>query len=576
MTCGPILGRELLTLARRGATFRRRCLFTGVLLLEFLLLFVGLAYLNPIFFTIRGMVFLGYIAFGIATQCQVVLAFWLVPACVAAVIAEEKERRTLTGLLTTRLSSAEIVLGKLAAGLLQYATCLAAGMPIMLLLPLLGGVDPWLVVLLYAGTVTTAFFLAGLSIVVSTAARRGVRAFGETILWAGLWCGGPMLVQFLVPRSLPWLWPWVYRINEWGLASSPTGLLLVALGAGPGWRLLESLYWMIGLQLAAGSLLIAWAIARFRAACRDHEEGDDRKRRRDPFRLLYVRRPRSGDDPVLWKELHTARPRGFEAVLGMLIGLGLAVLIGYGTYRFAQPAFLELYANGLGRAASDQRRTEFNEFLRILTSWVEFFTLLIAAGVAAEGVATERARGTWDGLIATPLDGRVILRAKMLGAAWKVRWGVIQLGVLWSVGLLAGAVHPLSFAAAVVLLGAATWFMVALGTFMSLVARDTAQASNYTLIPVLLLLGSFIVWYLPVRPASILMGIGSAPFVNWLTLLSYREIAAIPPGVLPAWLLGAAGHAVGAAGLSRAACARFDRAVGRPMRAEGAPGQSVT
>src|SRR5262245_32094118 len=90
MTCGPILGRELLTLARRGGTFRRRCLFTGVLLLEFLLLFVGLSYVNPIFFSIRGMAFLGNIAFGMAAQCQVLLAFWLVPACVAAVIAEEK------------------------------------------------------------------------------------------------------------------------------------------------------------------------------------------------------------------------------------------------------------------------------------------------------------------------------------------------------------------------------------------------------------------------------------------------------------------------------------------------------
>ena len=202
MASGPILRRELLTAARRGWTYRRRCSFAGALLVVLLLFFGLFSYMKGQELSIREMAAVSSYVFGLAAQCQIGLTIWLVPACVAAVIAEEKERRTLTGLLTTRLSSAEIVLGKLAAGLLQYATCLAAGMPIMILLPLLGGVEPWLVVLLYAGTATTAFFLAGLSIVISTAARRGVRAFGETILWAGLWCVGPMLVQFFVPRSL--------------------------------------------------------------------------------------------------------------------------------------------------------------------------------------------------------------------------------------------------------------------------------------------------------------------------------------------------------------------------------------
>ena len=60
-------------------------------------------------------------------------------------------------------------------------------------------------------------------------------------------------------------------INQWLLASSPSGVLLTAFGVGPGWRFFDSVFWMIGLQLAAGSLLIAWAVARFRPACRDHE-----------------------------------------------------------------------------------------------------------------------------------------------------------------------------------------------------------------------------------------------------------------------------------------------------------------
>ena len=171
----------------------------------------------------------------------------------------------------------------------------------------------------------------------------------------------------------------------------------------------------------------------------------------------------------------------------------------------------------------------------------------------------------------------------MIGAAWNVRAGLLLLGLLWSVGLLAGALHPLGFAVALVLLGVATWFMVALGTFMSLVSRDAAQASNRTLIPVLILSGSFLVVYLPHRNATILMGVASVPLVNWLSLLSYHDIGAIVSGqgtirelaeigvstgegplrVLATCVLATAGTAAAAAGLTRATWARFDRTVGQ-------------
>jgi hypothetical protein len=256
MTTGQILNRELLTVARRGSIYRRRCLVAVVLLLVLLLLFGAAYYWNRGALSIREMAVFSTYVFDFAAHCQLGLTIWLVPACVAGVIAEEKERRTLAKLLTTRLSSAEIVLGKVAAGLVQYTTCLATGLPIMVLLPLLGGVDPRLVVLVYAATASTAFFLAGLSILVSTAARRGSRAVGETIGLAAVWCSLPIFVHFLMPRAFPRLSPWVYPVNEWILASTPTGVLIGTTGAGPGWRFFESLYWMIGLQLAAGSVLM--------------------------------------------------------------------------------------------------------------------------------------------------------------------------------------------------------------------------------------------------------------------------------------------------------------------------------
>ena len=210
------------------------------------------------------------------------------------------------------------------------------------------------------------------------------------------------------------------------------------------------------------------------------------------------------------------------------------------------------------------------------TSWVEFFTLLIAAGVAAEGVTTERAGdmgrpgrnsagpqgdpGGQDdrGRLERPL-GADLARHALVGRASH------------------GALHPLGFAAAVVLLGVATWFMVALGTFMSLVRARRRQASNRTLIPVLLLSGSFLIGYVPTRYATILMGL---PRCRWstgcrscLTATSARSSAATgrsassaeigvstgdgPFRVLATFASSTTGTAAAAAGLTRTALARF-------------------
>ena len=487
--------------------------------------------------------------------------------------------------------SAEIVVGKLAAALAQYASCIAIGLPILIVLPLFGGVDSRWILLAYAGTCSTAYFLAGLSIVISTAARTVASAVGAAVGLASIWCSLPVLLQLVVPSTVPRLWPWISVLNEWFLASTPSGVILVAVGSGPGWSFVDSIIWMIGLQLSAGSVLIVWAVARFRGASRDEDRSEGASRRLNQLGALFAKRPRdrspSAENPVLWKELHTARPRGIAEAVGLLIALGFVSLIGYGTYVFARPAFSEWFANGLGPATSEAHREKFNEYLRSVSGCVEFLILLIVAAVAAGGVTTERARETWDSLIATPLSGRAILRAKGVGAIWKVRWVVLLLVVFWSVGLMTGSLHPLGFVAALGLLAVAIGFMEAMGTYQSLVSRDTPQASNRTLVPALLLMCSFVACFVPPRIASVVMGCGSVPFVTMLTLASYADIDELvmanetfgrlesigiytyesPLRVLATYLFGTAGFAVGARWYHRAAVIRFDQAVGRPERA---------
>ena len=113
--------------------------------------------------------------------------------------------------------------------------------------------------------------------------------------------------------------------------------------------------------------------------------------------------------------------------------------------------------------APGQARLEFNIALRQFSAMLASpfaFGIFVAA---FRSVAAERKSDTWLGLIATPLSGWEILRAKMLGAVWYARGYAVTMLTLWTLGLLAGALHPLGFLAGLAGLAASTAFYVALG-----------------------------------------------------------------------------------------------------------------
>ena len=168
MNAGPILGRDLRIAARSAKTYRQRCSLAVALSLAIGALFAVAQQATSGQVSVHSYAIFAQYLFGAVAATQIVLTMGLVPAFVAGAIALERERRTLDSLLTTRLSSAEIVLGKLFSGLLQYAACLLTTLPIMILLCLVGGIDPRLVLLTHAATASIAFFAAGLSILVST------------------------------------------------------------------------------------------------------------------------------------------------------------------------------------------------------------------------------------------------------------------------------------------------------------------------------------------------------------------------------------------------------------------------
>jgi ABC-type transport system involved in multi-copper enzyme maturation permease subunit len=617
MTLGPLLRRELITSVRRAAAFQDR--LGGAVLAAAVVAgcVVAWDWWGWDRASVAGAAAFARATFGLIVAAQAVLTMGLVPGEVAPRIASERDRKSLDALLTTPLSGAQVVLGTTAAGLVKPAAGLAALLPVAVVMVFLGGVDPRLVLLAGAGLVSTALALAALSVAVSVGARTARRALSYAISLAMAWMGLPLLPIILLPR----LWPagarWTAPVALWLLDSSPTGVAANLVGLVRRGSLVGTVLRMIALQAAAAAVLLAWASWRLRPAARALCDGEGRALLLRLRRTRRRPRPACGDDPVLWNEIHsTGGVSEAERLVSRLVNLAWIGLLTLATSWFARPAFAELAARGYGAAPQGQAMPELNPFARVLLTKLTRFSIgpapgqarlefnivlrqvsavlalmyaILVAGAAAEGVAGERERDTWLGLIATPLTGREILGAKMLGAVWRARVVIGVMIGLWTVGLLAGALHPLGFLAELVGLAASGGFFAALGTYAALWSHHRERAVERTLLPTLVLLISGMApLLLPPGGASILMGSGSMPLLAWSSLLSYEDVraallsGAFPPlaatgirtgegagRVLAAWLIGTTAQAAGALVLARAAFGGFDAAVGRPMRPRG-------
>ena len=206
---------------------------------------------------------IGMNLFSIVIWLQSMVILLLTPAFVARTIAEDRQRKVLSYLLASPLSGAEIVLGKLAARLLNLVVLVAVGLPVVSIALFLGGVDPVEVWLCYGTSFSTLYLLAAIAIFASTFSLRPRDAILRTYLIEVVWLLLP-LCENLCQRAGGTLGQFASEarpITEWILGSSPAVLLLRT----PVWRGgTQEVLWLIGLQLIQGTLLLAWCTLRLR------------------------------------------------------------------------------------------------------------------------------------------------------------------------------------------------------------------------------------------------------------------------------------------------------------------------
>jgi hypothetical protein len=354
MLAGPIFRRELSAEARGRRLYLVRALAAATIAIhvgsntERLRGWSGDAALAPS--RIAAIAARSFEAFG---QVQLVVVLALMPALVAGSVAGESARGTLGLLLASRMGSARIVGEKLAARSLMLA-----GLPVLALLGMLGGVDPARAAAYYGGTAAAAWLVAGLSLFVSVHARSAAGAvagaYAATLAWAYLPIG---LARVLGPPNRPSPLGWLGLVARELARSSPVSTLdpMEVWGrwvtTPSGW--LQMMGEMAGLQASFGLVLFALAAWRLRPAYRARLDARPSRLRGWLGRVAGLRgrpRPPCGDDSIGWKERHAPEAAGLGRLL-VLVGLGLLVHMTVNDFRWGMPhrndVMDELFRHGM-------------------------------------------------------------------------------------------------------------------------------------------------------------------------------------------------------------------------------------
>jgi ABC-type Na+ efflux pump permease subunit len=346
----------------------------------------------------------------ILAPLQLAVAMPFSALLVASAVALEKDRKTLELLLMTNLSNAELVLGKLLAGMLTVVMVVVAALPLFALLALLGGVSIGQILRIETVTLASALAAGSLGSTIALWREKTFQALAMTALILVLWLVGWEIAATgtLGDRLLS------VPIETWAVAMSPWRAIQAAAEPVFGAESIEQFVqgpvgWYALAAVGASLLLNAIAIARVRVwnptreiqiAGEDHAEAANANVHRAPGKVREV-----WDNPVLWREVRT-RAYGKK---GLIIRLAYWVV-------FAVCAGALVTSSGTlggekhGPAAAAQSVTAL-----LVVSLI----LLNAAAVTA--ITSERDSRALDLLLVTDLSPQEIVFGKLLGAFYTAK-----------------------------------------------------------------------------------------------------------------------------------------------------------
>ncbi|WP_435008472.1 ABC transporter permease [Tundrisphaera lichenicola] len=467
---GPVFAYEWLIRSRRWQAYALRGLFVLALLVGLGLVYQS-ATSNAALSTRQQLAAAGQSFFTTMVITQLSLILLAAPAATAGAICLDKARGTLTHVMVTDLSDAEVVLGKLGARLVPVLNLVACALPVAALGTLLGGIDPMALTgafLVASGLAVLGCSMAlAFSVWLSKAHEVMTAVYAIWSLWMLAlpvwWLSMSLPAPFWLEISNPfWLTMAPYIAPMATSLIEPTGFLIVCLTISVGLAALSVrkvrpvyLHQMGRMpKPVVASRLGAWLRPQIR----------------------WWPGPSLDGNPVLWREWHRNRPSRITRVV-------------WATYILLTSAFS---LKVLWDLWSDPGRAR-NEGASILNGFQAVIGLLLLSASAGTLLSEERVRGSLDVLLSTPLSTRSIVWGKWWGAFRRVPWLAFWPGFLTLTCLKPGSSGELVTLAYLVPLliiaqGAA---IVSLGLALATWLPKAGRAVTWTVVA---LVGSTVGW----------------------------------------------------------------------------------
>jgi len=305
---GPVFNREVAIAPRRTRLYVARAAYVsvlGVLIVTAWMVLTG----TQIVRDVGDLARFGSIVFGILAPLQLALAMFFSAMLAASAVAQEKDRRTLVLLLLTNLSNGELVLGKLLASLLHVLVMLAAGLPVFMLLALLGGVSFEQIGRVFAVTLVSVLACGSLGSTLALWREKTFQALAMTVLVLVLWLAVWTIVDF---GFLGESWGGL-SCRSWAAGFSPWHAVVEAtrpqVHADPGLGPLGNpvnLFLAVGVSVSVAINGLGIAMIRVWNPSREarRAQPDEQARRREVARKPLPTR-RVWDNPIIWREMRT-------------------------------------------------------------------------------------------------------------------------------------------------------------------------------------------------------------------------------------------------------------------------------
>jgi ABC-type transport system involved in multi-copper enzyme maturation permease subunit len=438
---GAVFERELQTLPRARGLAVARAVYAGVLLAIVATCWLVVTGSQAVT-TAGDAARFGATLLRILAPLQLALAMLAAALTSTVAVTAEKDRRTLELLLISRLTDAQLVLGKLGGSLLRVLLLLLAAVPVFAIASLFGGVTAPQLVRLFVVTTAAALVTASLATCVAFWKDTTFQSLAITTFALVAWAA---LGEVAAGRFGP----------DVGAAVSPARAAFAALAPGGGSTLLP----FLGVCLGAILTTNLWAVARVRAWNTVQEVRRPAAAAGGVGPAATARRPSRTvwDNPVLWREVCT-RAHGRAMLLVRL-------------------AWLALFAVAVAGIVAEARQPRPDRFaVAVAVVPMALASLLAVAALAVTSITTERDRGALDVLLVTDIEPGEFVWGKLLGVLAAAR-EVVILPLLLCVAL---AVAGITSAENAVYLGVGMavllFFAAVLGMYSGLSYPGSRQA----------------------------------------------------------------------------------------------------